>query len=79
MTIPEMRAYISEMYGDSWKRKVAKMKDGQVMAIFYCFRNRINKSKRIENKGGVPDAGFARGVSEGEYEQISIDDIMKRK
>lgn len=80
LDIDFMRDCIAEMYpGDKWKRRVAMMRDAQVMAIYYSFRERITKIKKNQNQGGVPDAGFARGISEGEYEQVSFDDYLENK
>lgn len=42
MNTQQMRKYISKLYGDSWKARVAKMSDAQVQAIYF----RINSSKK---------------------------------
>lgn len=57
MTVREMRHYISKVYpGERWKKKVAKMPDDQVMAVYFNFEERkmfdkkIEKPKKVEPK-----------------------------
>ena len=41
MSVPDMRAAIAKVYpGQSWKYKVAKMSDQQVMAVYFSFLRR---------------------------------------
>ena len=39
MSVEQMRAYLKEQYGDSWAKKVDKMSDKQVLAIYYRMLN----------------------------------------
>ena len=39
MTIDQMRVYVGSQYDSpGWKRKVQKMPDGQVIALYYKFK-----------------------------------------
>lgn len=41
MSVPDMRVAIANVYpGQSWKYKVAKMSDQQVMAVYFSFVHR---------------------------------------
>ena len=74
--VEDMRAYISDVYkGEGWKRRVARMRDSQVMAIYFSFMDRITKKKRK----GEAQQGFARGISGEVYEQVSFDDYLEAK
>lgn len=41
MDVSKMRDHISKMYpGDSWKHKVANMRDNQVMAVYFSMKKK---------------------------------------
>lgn len=44
MNVEKMRQELSRMYGDSWSAKVAKMSDGQVVAVY----RRLQKTGQIK-------------------------------
>lgn len=85
--VEDMRAYISDAYDSArWKNRVVRMPDKQVMAIFFNFMSRINKRKKQKSEslkaiemGEALVQGFARGISEDDYEQVSFDDYLERK
>ena len=48
MTIEQMRAEVAKLYpGASWQERVARMPDGQILAIYQ--RQILNKGKRGEH------------------------------
>ena len=49
MDVQAMRDYILKMYpGPRWVEKVARMKDSQVMAVYYSMKNKGQKP--VSNK-----------------------------
>ena len=46
-TIEQMKEYLISKYpGPSWKKKVQKMKDGQVYATYRRFKDKEEKEKK---------------------------------
>jgi hypothetical protein len=46
MTTEGMREYVKKQYsGDSWKQRVDKMSDSQIVAIYYNMIGKKNKRK----------------------------------
>ena len=79
--IEDMRAYISDVYkGERWKRKVARMRDSQVMAIYFSFMDRITKTKRPKTVV-VGELQPWQKANEDIYqgEQIGFDDYLESK
>lgn len=56
MTSPDnMRAYVADMYpGPRWKKKVKKMPDGQVMAIYMREHDPERKKKPPKESNDDP-------------------------
>lgn len=51
MTVDAMRSYILQMYpGESWKRKVYNMRDSQVMAVYFSFKNKNKEPIKGSNE-----------------------------
>ena len=49
MTIEQMRLEVAKLYsGYSWRERVARMPDGQILAIY---------QKQVLGKGGTPGGG----------------------
>ena len=82
MSVDQMRAAIAEVYpGGKWKRKVEKMHDDQVIAVYYKFLNNgtfEKKEKPPREKDNKPQRGLrAHAVVYDDWstgEQISIFD-----
>lgn len=48
-----MRSYVSDLYdGPRWKRKVERMHDGQVMAIYFREKEKEAEKRKAEKKKG---------------------------
>ena len=49
MSVEQMRAYVIKVYDNpTWRNKVAKMRDGQIIAIYNSFREKEkNNSVRL--------------------------------
>lgn len=60
MTVERMRAAILKVYPNiTWKEKVFRMRDNQVIAIYYNFLERgkfMEKPKKVEYKEETPAA-----------------------
>ena len=51
MSVEQMRAYVIKVYDNpTWKNKVAKMRDGQIIAIYNSFREKgkLKALQRVE-------------------------------
>lgn len=71
MTVYEMRAEILKVYDtESWRIKVNKMYDDQVIAIYYDFMQRGILGKVLKKE---------RPTVCSEYEQLSLFDLIKNK
>ena len=74
MTVQQMKDAIVAVYDtSSWKKKVNKMYDDQVIAIYYNFLNRgiLDKVMRRENPATVEKRQFKEN-----YQQMTIFDFM---
>lgn len=88
MTIPEMKGVLQSVYlGPEWKRKVAIMDDGQVVAVFNSFQARgligktvsYEKPKGVERMEEIKDDGFDKYISDTKYVQLTIDDFLPKE
>lgn len=76
MTTQEMRNAIEKVYpGPGWRRKVANMAEGQVIAVYLAFekngtfnRDLKKHNKQFKEKGKKP-TGYS-------VQQLTIDDIL---
>lgn len=70
MTVEQMRNQISEIYsGFTWKDRVEKMPDDQVIAIWHTFQER----------GTFDKPSAAKSVDGRRVKQLSVFDILKEK
>lgn len=77
MSVEEMRREIAIAHnGDGWKYRVSKMRDEQVIAIYYSFlkRGKFNPKKNKPQEKKTED--FVNKTSKGV--QLSFDDILMR-
>lgn len=66
LTIDEMRSYITSKYeSNTWRYKVERMPENQVIAVYYSFLERETKKKLEEEKKAV-------------NEQLDWFDVLKR-
>lgn len=85
MTVDQMRDAIAEVYGgNKWKKKVSKMDDNQVIAVYYSFLNSgkfdEKPSKKQPKKRNANEVVKENRRKENAYRayvgrQLSIDDI----
>lgn len=69
MTVDQMRKEIAKVYpGEAWQRKVDRMYDDQVIAIYYKFEKTGKFDEYIKNK-----AKARKYKNDGV--QLSIDDL----
>lgn len=82
MSVDQMREAILEVYPNStWRRKVDKMPDEQVIAIYMSFLNngRFEQLERMKFQKGSRGFGmdpFERSLGPGTYEQLTFDGLF---
>lgn len=64
MLIENMRSDVEDMYpGEKWKKKVARMSDKQVIAIYHSNYDRKKQhEKKMKELGDYADAGLREGL-----------------
>lgn len=76
MLIENMRSEVEDMYpGERWKKKVARMSDKQVMAIYH---SNYDRKKQREKKMKELGVAFKKAVTDvvAECDQLSFDDLL---
>ena len=70
MTVEQMREAISDLYpGWSWKTRVSRMYDEQVIAVY----------RTCQERGQFDKPSASRTHDGRRVKQLSIDDILKQK